>query len=110
MSVLIATLSAYFALKYDFKYSKEAMTRSAEEMKAAMVTFKTDMKDDVGDLKEDIKALNKIVIDVARQHDRLDNQGERIGNLERALTARLEAQERRWDELRHGKGFVKPSP
>lgn len=48
------------------------------------------------DIKFDLKILNKVISDLAVQHQRLDNQGERINRLDNRL-----------DELRHGKGFVR---
>lgn len=52
-------------------------------------------KSDIGDIKIDLKILNKLVTDIALQNQRLDNQGERLNRLENHL-----------DEMRHGKGFV----
>jgi DNA repair ATPase RecN len=49
----------------------------------------------MGELKEDIKVLNKVVTEVALQSQRLDQITERINTLDR-----------RQDEMRHGKGFI----
>lgn len=55
-------------------------------------------KQDIFEIKVDLKALNKIMIDLALQNQRLDNQGERLNVIDRHI-----------DELRHGHGFVKAS-
>ena len=52
-------------------------------------------KSDIVEIKSDLKILSKIISDLAVQTNRLDNQGERLN--------RIDA---RFDELRHGKGFV----
>jgi len=41
------------------------------------------MKEDIADIKFDLKALNKVVMDVALQNQRLDNQGERLNVIEK---------------------------
>lgn len=50
----------------------------------------------VGELKEDIKALNKVITEVAVQTQRLDQMAERMNRQDRMI-----------DELRHGQGWVK---
>jgi TolA-binding protein len=50
----------------------------------------------VGELKDDIKALNKVVTEVAVQTQRLDQMAERMNRQDRMI-----------DELRHGMGFVR---
>lgn len=49
----------------------------------------------VGELKEDIKALNKVITEVAVQTQRLDQMAERLNRQDRLI-----------DELRHGDGWV----
>jgi hypothetical protein len=53
------------------------------------------MRDDINDIKGDLKALNKVVMDVAVQNTRLDN-----------TDRRLSAMETRWDEVRRGEGLI----
>ncbi len=65
------------------------------------------MKNDIGDIKADLKTLNKVVMDVALQNQRLDNQAERIGSIEKRLDERMGSMERRWDEVRRGEGLIK---
>ena len=50
----------------------------------------------VGELKEDIKALNKVITEVAVQTQRLDQMAERMNRQDRMI-----------DELRRGIGFIK---
>lgn len=57
------------------------------------------MKEDIADIKTDLKTLNKVVMDVALQNQRLDNQADRITLLEKRF-------ESRWDELRRGEGLI----
>jgi hypothetical protein len=52
-------------------------------------------KEDIVEIKTDLKILNKIVTDIALQNQRLDSQGERLNRLDNRL-----------DELSHGKGFI----
>ena len=54
---------------------------------------------DVSELKEDIKQLNKLMTTVAVQNQRLD-----------AISSQISTLDRRYDELRHLKGFVMPAP
>lgn len=54
-------------------------------------------KDTLIDIKQDIKNLNLVVAKLAVQEQRLDNQGERLNRID----ARI-------DQLREGKGFIKP--
>lgn len=53
-------------------------------------------KRDILDIKTDLKVLNKLVTDIALQNQRLDNQGERLNNIDRHI-----------DEMRRGEGFIK---
>lgn len=64
------------------------------------------LKEDVTDIKTDLKALNKVVMDVALQNQRLDNQGERLTQLEKRIDDRVSAMEKRWDEVRRGEGLI----
>src|ERR1700752_4580000 len=65
-----------------------------------------DLKEDITDIKTDLKTLNKVVIDVALQNQRLDNQAERISILEKRNDERLTGLERRWEEVRRGEGLI----
>ena len=58
------------------------------------------MKDDIADIKSDLKTLNKVVMDVALQNQRIDN-------LEHRIDERFAAFEHRWDELRRGEGLIR---
>lgn len=64
------------------------------------------IKDDITDIKTDLKTLNKVVMDVALQNQRLDNQADRITQVERRSDERLTSLERRWDEVRRGEGLI----
>lgn len=64
------------------------------------------LKEDISDIKTDLKTLNKVVMDVALQNQRLDNQAERITQIEKRSDARLLALETRWDEVRRGEGLI----
>ncbi len=57
------------------------------------------MRDDITDIKSDLKALNKVIMDVAVQD-------QRITNLEKRTDERLGAVERRWEEVRRGEGMI----
>jgi hypothetical protein len=52
-------------------------------------------KEDIKAIKESLLSLNDVVVKLALQHQRLDNQAERISRTEALV-----------DELRHGKGIV----
>jgi len=52
-------------------------------------------KEDIHDIKSDLKQLNAIIINLALQTERLDNQAKRIDRIENHL-----------DEVKHGKGFI----
>lgn len=54
-------------------------------------------KDTLIDIKQDIKNLNQVVSKLAVQEQRLDNQGERLNRID----ARI-------DQLREGKGYIRP--
>src|SRR4051794_27432091 len=51
----------------------------------------------IEELKEDVKIVGKLLTEVAVQKTRLDGLDQRIGTLDR-----------RYEELRHGEGFVYP--
>lgn len=53
-------------------------------------------KGDIVEIKEDLKALNKVVMDVALQNQRLDTQGQLIVNLQRDI-----------HEIRRGEGLIR---
>ena len=55
----------------------------------------TRQSDDITDLKNDVKELNKLMTAVALQSQRMDMLNERINMMDR-----------RYDELRHGQGWV----
>lgn len=52
-------------------------------------------KDDIVEIKTDLKMLNKIMTDLAVQDKRLDNQADRIGNIERQIDTRISAMDQR---------------
>lgn len=57
----------------------------------------SNMKDDITDIKTELKALREVLTTQATQTVRLDNQGKRLDRLEEDIR-----------ELRHGEGFVFP--
>lgn len=69
--------------------------RDAQATRADMLRMNGEVKDDINDIKSDLKALNKVMMDVAVQNTRLDNQDKR-----------LTAMETRWDEVRRGEGLI----
>jgi len=73
--------------------------RDAQATRADMLRMNADTRLDIADIKSDLKALNKVVMDVALQNQRLDNQGERLNVIEKRFEAR-------WDELRRGEGLI----
>lgn len=73
-SILLAGAAIYWKSYYDIKAFKMSLA---------------DFKDDLADLKLDVKVLNKLVTDMALQ-------GQRLEMLERHI-----------DELRHGRGYIK---
>lgn len=58
------------------------------------------MKLDITEIKADLKMLNKVVMDVALQNQRIDN-------LEHRIDERFGALEHRWDEVRRGEGLIR---
>lgn len=60
-------------------------------MKAEMAHLKVGMNE----IKDNLKALNQVIIDLAVQDKRLDNQGEQLNLLRFEMS-----------ELKHGKGLV----
>lgn len=52
---------------------------------------------EITEIKNEVRAFGVVLTDVAVQKTRLDSQGERLNLLDR-----------RYDELRHGEGFVYP--
>ena len=52
-------------------------------------------KEDIQEIKINLSALNEIIVKLALQTQRLDNQGDRLNRIEHLI-----------DELRHGKGLV----
>lgn len=54
-------------------------------------------KSDISEIKEDLKMLNKLVMDVALQNARIDNLGQSIVNMQRDI-----------HELRRGEGYITP--
>jgi len=53
-------------------------------------------KEDIIEIKLNLAALNELIVKMALQTQRLDNQGDRLNRIEVLI-----------DELRHGKGFIK---
>lgn len=53
----------------------------------------------IEEIKDDLKSINRLMIDVALQNQRLDSQD-----------SRLAALDRRYEDLRHGEGFVVRHP
>lgn len=74
---LIAFIGTYFAMKYDILGLKEA---------------NVGMRGDIGELKDDIKTLNRTISDIA------------------VLSLRLTRAEDDIRELRHGDGFINKTP
>jgi hypothetical protein len=72
-TILFAGLGFYFQTLYDSKIFRE----------------------DISEIKTDLRVLNKVIADLAVQTNRLDTQSERLNRLDMRL-----------DELRHGKGFI----
>jgi hypothetical protein len=64
------------------------------------------MKEDIDDIKLDLKALNKVVMDVALQNARIDNLAQAATQREKRNDERFLALERRWEELRRGDGII----
>lgn len=54
-------------------------------------------KDDIVEIKTDIKVLNRVIIDMALQTERMN-----------VFTKRMDRMESKVDELSHGKGFIDP--
>ena len=74
------------------------MGRSFQEMKQGQdrVEQKVDSQQtEMSELKEDIKTLNKLLVDVAIQKQRLDSQDQQLRILDQ-----------RYDELRRGVGLI----
>jgi hypothetical protein len=69
--------------------------RDEKQNKIDVDRISKDLKDDINDIKSDLKALNKVVMDVALQNQRLDQQEERLNLLDK-----------RFDELRRGEGLI----
>ena len=65
------------------------------------------MKSDITDIKADLKKLNDVIVNVALQNQRLDNQADRITSIEKRMDERLTAMEHRWDEVRRGEGLIR---
>lgn len=64
------------------------------------------MREDIIDIKVDMKMLAKVVTEQAVQTQRLDNYGERLNTIEKRTDERLAAAERRWEEVRRGEGMI----
>lgn len=61
-------------------------------------------RENIVEIKNDLKILNKLVTDIALQNQRLDNQGERFNQVDKTIEAlRMEIR-----ELKHWKGFINP--
>lgn len=55
-----------------------------------------EFKEDISDIKIDLKGLNRVITELALQNQRLDN-----------FTERLNRMDIRLDEFSHGKGFIR---
>jgi hypothetical protein len=86
-SILFSAGGFYAVSRWDSKQIKIDLNRTNREI-----------KEDITDIKVDLKTLNKVVMDVAVQNQRLDNQAERISLLEKRNDERLTGLERRYDE------------
>ena len=53
-------------------------------------------KEDIIEIKSDLKVLNRVIIDLALQSQRLDSHVDRLNRMDQ-----------RMDEFSHGKGFIK---
>ena len=93
--VLLTVCSIVFSAGAFYAVSR----RDAQTIRSDLQRTNAEMKEDIADIKFDLKALNKVVMDVALQNQRLDNQGERLNVIEKRFEAR-------WDELRRGEGLI----
>lgn len=61
---------------------------------------------DITDIKLDLKSLNIVIVDMARQKERLDNQGERFNQQDARLDAFIHEFKEEIRELRRGEGLI----
>lgn len=64
------------------------------------------MREDVVDIKKELKVLNQTVTEVALQKQRLDSADTRQNELARRINAVEEKFDRRFEELRRGEGLI----
>lgn len=64
-------------------------------------------KADIIDIKADLKLLNQVVIESARQKERLDNQGGRFNQIDERLDAMHKEFRDDIRELRRGEGLIR---
>lgn len=86
------------------------LMRSAGDAKVKDVHAVT-LREDVNLIKADLKALNKVVTDLAVQNTRLNNQGERMNAYDKrveGIEERMMLMQRDYNLLRSGRGFIAP--
>lgn len=103
---LLIVASVIFSAGGFYAVSRWENQRNKEDMKR----INAELKEDITDIKADLKKLNEVVVNVALQNQRLDNQGERVNGLEQRFDSRMNALERRWEELRRGEGIITERP
>lgn len=65
---------------------------------------------EITEIKNAITKMEAVVTTVAVQKERLDNQADRLNQVERRTDDRVSRLERQFDELRHGEGLILPKP
>jgi hypothetical protein len=64
------------------------------------------MKEDINDIKGDLKSLNRVVMDVALQNQSIESMRQAMVQSDKRTDDRLKAMEQRWDEVRRGEGLI----
>jgi hypothetical protein len=91
LTVLFGLTGFYFITKYDIKFLKDSLIKT----EINITSLKTELKNDMSDIKDDLKALNKVMIKQAASEERLNSQGNMLATLQRELS-----------DLRRGNGFI----
>jgi hypothetical protein len=102
IGTLVVALTIVFSAGGFYAVSRVETRRTREDIG----NIRTDLSADISDIKADLKALNKVIVDVALQNQRLDNQSDRINSFEKRFDERMGGMDRRWEELRRGEGMV----
>lgn len=66
----------------------------------------TQQADEIGSLKAEVAKIADLMVKVALQNQRLDQQADRVSQVEKRSDERLTSLERRWDEVRRGEGLI----